>query len=81
MAVAMANNCHGCLAPPCGALGSSVERPYRRVLHPLLPLPMALPWQGVWAATTTIGEEDGVEASVVVCLPLRPPRPCHPEKM
>ena len=28
-----------------------------------------------------IGEEDGVEASVVVCLPLRPPRPCHPEKM
>ena len=21
-----------------------------------------------------------MEASVVVCLPLRPPRPCHPEK-
>ena len=65
---------------PCGALGSSVERPYRRVLHLLLPLPTALPWQGVWAATTTFGEEAGVEASVVVCVPLRPPRPCHPEK-
>ena len=26
------------------------------------------------------GEEDGVEASVVVCLPLRPPRPRQPEK-
>ena len=37
-----------------------------------------LPWQGVWAATTTFGEEDGVEASVVICLPPRPPRPCHP---
>ena len=66
---------------PCGALGSSVERPYRRVLHLLLlPLPTALPWQGVWAAATTFGEEAGVEASVVVCVPLRPPRPCHPEK-
>ena len=65
---------------PCEALGSSVERPYRRVLHLLLPLPTALPWQGVWAATTTFGEEAGVEASVVVCVPLRPPRPCHPEK-
>ena len=65
---------------PCGALGSSVERPYRRVLHLLLPLPTALPWQGVWAATTTFGEEAGVEASVVVCVPLRPLCPCHPEK-
>ena len=27
-----------------------------------------------------IGEEDGVEASVVVCLPLRPPCPSQPEK-
>ena len=26
-----------------------------------------------------IGEEDGVEASVVVCESLKPPRPCHPE--
>ena len=42
--------------------------------------PTALPWQGVWAATTTFGEEAGVEASVVVCIALRPPRPCHPEK-
>ena len=42
--------------------------------------PTALPWQGVWAATTAFGEEAGVEASVVVCVPLRPPRPCHPEK-
>ena len=25
------------------------------------------------------GEEDGVEASVVVCEPLKPPRPCHTE--
>ena len=49
-------------------------------LHLLLPLPTALPWQGVWAATTTFREEAGVEASVVVCVPLRPPRPCHPEK-
>ena len=65
---------------PCGALGSSVERLYRRVLHLLLPLSTALLWQGVWAATTTFGEEAGVEASIVVCVPLRPPRPCHPEK-
>ena len=28
-----------------------------------------------------IGEEDGLEASVVVCDPLKLPRPCHPEKL
>ena len=28
-----------------------------------------------------IGEEDGVEASVVLCQSLRPPRPCHLENL
>ena len=28
-----------------------------------------------------IGEEDGVEASVVVCEALKPPRPCSPENL
>ena len=63
------------LGHPCGAPSSVVGRAEEVSLSSTAP-----PAGGVGSYNHHCnGEEDGVEASVVVCEPLKPPRLCHTE--